>query len=197
MTDYAQKPPGSLLRACDGGINVLEMCWRLPLYNCAVGACGQTNVPSDLVCAVSTDLYNSGAGCGDQYTLTYNGNSVTVRVVDLCPGCPSPGFDLSSGAFSQLADTSVGVIDCDYTKYDTLSTFQNTHPKLIRSYIEVDGSQIVIPSCLIIFKHAFNLRTLNFGWPPKVDGETRFKAHRDLEPALNRDVFAKVTARGP
>ena len=91
-------------------------------------------MPSDLVCAVSTDLYNSGAGCGDQYTLTYNGKSVTVRVVDLCPGCPSPGFDLSSGAFSQLADTSVGVIDCDYTKYDTLSTFQNTHPKLIRSY---------------------------------------------------------------
>jgi expansin (peptidoglycan-binding protein) len=75
-------------------------------------------------------LYNSGAGCGNYYTLTYNGNSVTVKVVDYCPGCPSPGFDLSSGAFSQLADLSVGVIDCGYTQYD--DTFSKLHfPKLL------------------------------------------------------------------
>ena len=96
---------------------MLEMCSRLPLFfNCAVSSCGQSNVDSDFVCALNSDLYDNGGGCGNQYTLSYNGNSVTVRVVDLCTSCPSPGFDLSSGAFSQLADLSDNVIDCDYTR---------------------------------------------------------------------------------
>ena len=109
---------------------------------------------SDLVCAVSSDLYNNGAGCGNYYTLTYNGNSVTVKVVDLCPGCPSPGFDLSSGAFQQLAPLSDGVIDCDYTQYDTFSQLL-PFPKLLTTKLGHRGRWMVLewvlrPVCKLI-----------------------------------------------
>ena len=39
------------------------------------------------------------------------GRSVDVTVVDLCPGCQSGHIDLSQGAFQQLADLGLGVLN--------------------------------------------------------------------------------------
>ncbi|KAL2939875.1 EG45-like domain containing protein [Bienertia sinuspersici] len=66
-----------------------------------------------MIAAVSSDIFQSKAACGRMYKVTCTGanckgGSVTVKVVDLCPGCSANGFDLSQEAFSMIADTSAG-----------------------------------------------------------------------------------------
>jgi expansin (peptidoglycan-binding protein) len=39
---------------------------------------------------------------------------VTVEIIDLCPGCSEPGFDLSETAFTQISYESVGRININY-----------------------------------------------------------------------------------
>ncbi|GAB4838187.1 hypothetical protein Ancab_027716 [Ancistrocladus abbreviatus] len=77
-----------------------------------------------MIAAGSAALYNNGAGCGKMYRVTCtgaangganpcNGQSVTVKLVDLCPGCPGP-FDLSQQAFAAIANLDAGRIYVDY-----------------------------------------------------------------------------------
>jgi expansin (peptidoglycan-binding protein) len=57
----------------------------------------------ELVAAVNrTDL------CGAYAVVTGPKGSVTVRIVDLCPGCDPGDIDLSQAAFSRIADLSDG-----------------------------------------------------------------------------------------
>ncbi|VDB86531.1 unnamed protein product [Peniophora sp. CBMAI 1063] len=90
-------------------------------YATGLGACGWTNSDTDYIVAVSKDLYdnypgatddtNSNPVCGQKITASYNGNSVTVEVVDRCEGCSLTSLDFSPSAFTQLADESVGLLE--------------------------------------------------------------------------------------
>ncbi|KAK1224670.1 hypothetical protein PQX77_012415 [Marasmius sp. AFHP31] len=87
-------------------------------YTPGLGACGKNNNAGQLVAAVAAPVFDNypGAGpnpnnnpiCGKQAKVTYGSKSVTVTVVDRCPGCGSTGIDLSPTAFSKLAPLSVG-----------------------------------------------------------------------------------------
>ena len=73
-------------------------------YATGAGACGFGASPGDLmVAAMNAPDYNNSAVCGE-YVHVYGPNgSVTVRIVDLCPGCASGDLDLSEEAFALIA----------------------------------------------------------------------------------------------
>ncbi|CAK9229720.1 unnamed protein product [Sphagnum troendelagicum] len=76
--------------------------------------------PGPLIAAASSDLYDGGAACGAIYEITCTGAAsggsypctsnptVTVKVVDLCPGCNANSFDLSQQAFAVIANLAAG-----------------------------------------------------------------------------------------
>ncbi|KAH9930556.1 RlpA-like double-psi beta-barrel-protein domain-containing protein-containing protein [Amylocystis lapponica] len=90
-------------------------------YYPGLGACGITNTQDQYVVAVSVDFYNDYPGatsnpndnpiCQHSLTANYNGNSVTVAIVDQCEACAYYDIDLSPAAFQGLADLSVGRLD--------------------------------------------------------------------------------------
>ncbi|KAB5587503.1 Rare lipoprotein A-like double-psi beta-barrel protein [Ceratobasidium theobromae] len=94
-----------------------------------VGACGWSNSDSELVAAIGTSLYqemmvgeyistllrlvsyanpNHSKACGKTAKVTWQGKSVTVKVVDRCYACGYNDIDLSPAAFQRLAALSVG-----------------------------------------------------------------------------------------
>lgn len=88
-------------------------------YAPGLGACGTTSTDDDMIVAVSQLLYdgfngytgsdpNSNPICGKKIKATYEGNSVTVTVVDRCVGCALRDLDFSPAAFTKLADQSLG-----------------------------------------------------------------------------------------
>ncbi|ELU43947.1 fungal zn(2)-Cys(6) binuclear cluster domain-containing protein [Rhizoctonia solani AG-1 IA] len=65
------------------------------------------------VAAVGTQLFqelipdgnpNHSAACGKTATATWNGKSITLGIVDRCPGCGYNDIDLAPAAFQQFAD---------------------------------------------------------------------------------------------
>ncbi|KAJ7642028.1 RlpA-like double-psi beta-barrel-protein domain-containing protein-containing protein [Roridomyces roridus] len=80
----------------------------------ALGACGTPIQDTDFAVALTAPNYDSGAHCGQTITVTYNGNTITVTVRDLCPGCGTNGIDLTETAFAALASTDLGVIQVDW-----------------------------------------------------------------------------------
>ncbi|KAI3444104.1 hypothetical protein Pfo_000769 [Paulownia fortunei] len=73
-----------------------------------------------MIAAANPALYNNGAACGRSYRVRCTGancrnGEVTVRIVDLCPGCGPNQLDLSREAFSIIADPNAGRIQIDYT----------------------------------------------------------------------------------
>ncbi|THH15016.1 hypothetical protein EW146_g5382 [Bondarzewia mesenterica] len=83
------------------------------LYEPGAGACGFNNHASDLVVAVSYDMFGAGNNptnnpiCGKEVTVSFQGKSVTAKVMDRCAACNVDDLDLSPGAFQQLADPSL------------------------------------------------------------------------------------------
>jgi hypothetical protein len=81
-----------------------------------------------LFAAASPDIYQNGAACGTYYNITCTGATsgkadactgtptVTVEIIDVCPGCSEPGFDLSETAFTQISYESVGRININYNQ---------------------------------------------------------------------------------
>ncbi|KAJ7176070.1 RlpA-like double-psi beta-barrel-protein domain-containing protein-containing protein, partial [Mycena crocata] len=82
--------------------------------NGGLGACGNPIQNSDFAVALNSADYANGAHCGQNINVDFNGASITVLVADLCPGCQAGGIDLTQGAFSALADPSVGVIQVNW-----------------------------------------------------------------------------------
>ncbi|KAK6944279.1 RlpA-like protein, double-psi beta-barrel domain, partial [Dillenia turbinata] len=92
----------------------------------AASACYGNTPEGTMIGSASDVLWNNGAVCGKWYRVTctgptnpvphpcYDGKSVTVKVVDHCPGCQNT-FDLSKEAFSTIANPVAGVIKIDYT----------------------------------------------------------------------------------
>jgi expansin (peptidoglycan-binding protein) len=73
------------------------------------GACSFDATPNDLdVAAMDMPEWNGSAPCGECAAVTGPKGSVTVRIVDLCPGCEKGHLDLSMEAFAKIADVSAG-----------------------------------------------------------------------------------------
>ncbi|WRX34317.1 RlpA-like protein [Theobroma cacao] len=87
-------------------------------------ACFGNQNNGNMIAAAGDALWNNGAVCGKTFTVTCTGarnavphpctgKSVTVKIVDHCPGCPST-LDLSKEAFTLIADPVAGIINIDY-----------------------------------------------------------------------------------
>lgn len=87
-------------------------------YDVGLGACGDTNTDTELVVAISSELYDqtrTGANkpsslCGKYANVSYGGKSVKVKIVDRCPGCAYGSLDFSPSAFTQIASQDLGRI---------------------------------------------------------------------------------------
>jgi expansin (peptidoglycan-binding protein) len=80
-------------------------------YNATgAGACSFDPSPTDLlVAAMNAPDYDNAAVCGEYVLVTGPLGTVTVRIVDLCPGCQAEQLDLSQQAFALIADLPQGV----------------------------------------------------------------------------------------
>ncbi|MBK8253626.1 MAG: hypothetical protein IPK82_13285 [Polyangiaceae bacterium] len=91
-----------------------DVAGKVTYYNEAdgSGACSFDPTPNDLmVAAMNAPQYADSAACGACAELeTSDGKSVTVRIVDLCPGCEEGHVDLSPQAFEKLGPLSAGVL---------------------------------------------------------------------------------------
>ncbi|XP_047948866.1 putative EG45-like domain containing protein 1 [Salvia hispanica] len=87
-------------------------------------ACYGSQDSGVMIAAASDALWNNGAICGKVFTVTCTGptnpyphpctgKSVTVKIVDHCPGCGGT-LDLSKEAFATIADPVAGVVNIDY-----------------------------------------------------------------------------------
>ncbi|KAK8575214.1 hypothetical protein V6N13_033542 [Hibiscus sabdariffa] len=87
-------------------------------------ACFGNKPKGNMVAAASDALWKNGKVCGKKFTVKCTGarnavphpctgKSVTVRMVDRCPGCPST-IDLSKEAFAHIANPVAGIINIDY-----------------------------------------------------------------------------------
>ncbi|OMO95162.1 hypothetical protein COLO4_16050 [Corchorus olitorius] len=92
--------------------------------NYVPSACYGQQGMGNMVAAAGDTLWNNGAVCGKFFTVKCTGprnpvphpctgKSVTVKMVDHCPNCPST-IDLSKEAFTQIADPVAGIINIDY-----------------------------------------------------------------------------------
>jgi expansin len=87
------------------------------------GNCGYDPSPNDLdVAAMDAPEWDNSAVCGECVAVQGPMGSVTVRIVDQCPGCEKGHLDLSLQAFVQIADVTAGnvpitwsVVPCDVT----------------------------------------------------------------------------------
>ncbi|XP_026657868.1 putative EG45-like domain containing protein 1 [Phoenix dactylifera] len=91
-------------------------------------ACYGNEDKGTMIAAASDPIYDNGAACGRQYSVTCTGPtnegvphpctgaSVTVTIVDRCPspGCQAT-LDLSEQAFAAIADLNAGKINIEYT----------------------------------------------------------------------------------
>ncbi|RHZ75929.1 hypothetical protein Glove_208g197 [Diversispora epigaea] len=78
------------------------------------GACGWLNNDSELVAALNAPQYGTSANpndspmCGKFVKVTGPKGSVKVKIVDKCPVCKNGDLDMSSTAFSQIAEMGQG-----------------------------------------------------------------------------------------
>ncbi len=75
------------------------------------GNCSFEASPGDLMVAAMNDAdYAGSAVCGQCVSVDGPDGSVTVRIVDRCPGCSAGDLDLSREAFARIAPLSAGRI---------------------------------------------------------------------------------------
>lgn len=71
------------------------------------GACGFSASNDFMVAAINDEQY-SKENCGRCVSVTGPRGTVTVRIVDKCPGCDEGDLDLSQTAFGKIAKLSDG-----------------------------------------------------------------------------------------
>lgn len=87
-------------------------------YDVSLGACGWTNSDTELVVALSYELYdsvgtanpNNNPYCGKYINVYRDGKTVQVKVVDRCTGCSYYSLDMSPSAYDQLGTVEEGRI---------------------------------------------------------------------------------------
>jgi hypothetical protein len=80
-------------------------------YDVGHGSCGTTNNDKQMVAAISALLMTGNSYCGKSILVKgKNGVSVSLKVVDTCPGCSEGDIDMSRAAFAKLAKLSDGRI---------------------------------------------------------------------------------------
>jgi expansin (peptidoglycan-binding protein) len=87
------------------------------------GNCSFDPSPNDLdVAAMDAPEWDDSQVCGECVAIQGPMGSVTVRIVDQCPGCEKGHLDLSEEAFAKIADPSAGnvpitwsVVACNVT----------------------------------------------------------------------------------
>jgi expansin (peptidoglycan-binding protein) len=73
------------------------------------GACMFDPSPEDMnVAALNSEDWAGSAWCGACADVDGPNGSVRIRIVDLCPECPTGHLDLSPQAFEQIAELSAG-----------------------------------------------------------------------------------------
>lgn len=94
------------------------------MFLLTASACYGNTQEGVMIAAAGDAIWNNGAACGKFFTVKCTGPrnpvphpctgaSVTVKIVDHCPGCPS-SLDLSKEAFTKIANPVAGVINIDY-----------------------------------------------------------------------------------
>ncbi|QIS03611.1 hypothetical protein F5X71_15935 [Nocardia brasiliensis] len=79
-------------------------------------SCSYPDLPLDgLYVGMSTAEYGTAERCGGYLDVAGPRGSVRVQIVDRCPGCAPGQLDLSTAAFSRIADLSDGVAKVGYT----------------------------------------------------------------------------------
>lgn len=100
--------------------------YDLGMDGSSYGACGTSLIDTDLIAAASYQMFDNWPGatanpnlnpiCKGVYAnVTYNGNSVVVRIEDRCPGCTTYHLDLSPKAFTALAPESQGLMNVEWS----------------------------------------------------------------------------------
>ncbi|KAK4522072.1 uncharacterized protein ATC70_004611 [Mucor velutinosus] len=81
-------------------------------YAVGLGSCGETSSDDEMVAALSSSLMGGPNSdlCGKSITVTSASGSVTLKVVDSCPGCSENDIDMSAAAFSKLGQLGEGRI---------------------------------------------------------------------------------------
>lgn len=83
------------------------------------GNCSFDASPNDLlVAAMNAPDYMNSAWCGACLEVTGPKATITVRVVDQCPGCQHGDLDLSMTAFAQIAELSAGRVPITWHEVD-------------------------------------------------------------------------------
>ena len=121
------------------GLSNLRRRWA-GFLGCSASACygfdtGPFGPEPYMIAAASPGLFNNGAACGTFYQVTCLGATsgaaggcsstptVTVKVVDKCPGCFEPGLDLYRDAFNVISNTAVGRINVNIQQYESTHHF--------------------------------------------------------------------------
>ncbi|OBZ87831.1 Papain inhibitor [Choanephora cucurbitarum] len=90
-------------------------------YAPGLGSCGWTNSESDMIAALNHGQMANGANsnnnpnCGRSVSIQGPKGSVTVKIVDTCPGCSNGDIDLSPAAFAKIADLSAGRVKISWS----------------------------------------------------------------------------------
>ncbi|CAO3644672.1 unnamed protein product [Mucor fragilis] len=81
-------------------------------YAVGLGSCGDTNSDDEMVAALSSSLMGGSNSdlCGKSITVKSASGSVTLKVVDSCPGCSEGDVDMSEAAFKKLGQLDEGRI---------------------------------------------------------------------------------------
>jgi expansin (peptidoglycan-binding protein) len=89
-----------------------------------LGACGPTNSGSELVVALSRDLFatladsKASSACGRRILATGPKGAITVTVSDQCETCDKFDLDFSQGAFTRIADPAAGRVPIEWSFLD-------------------------------------------------------------------------------
>ncbi|KAI8921674.1 RlpA-like double-psi beta-barrel-protein domain-containing protein-containing protein [Entophlyctis helioformis] len=96
----------------------------------APGSCGVAFNDADMIAAVSGDLikgYQDPAYCGKFASVTSNGKTIKVQLLDTCPDCVPTSLDLSPMAFKALEpNLDIGVLDIKWTLVDDSASKPST-----------------------------------------------------------------------
>ncbi|KZT03488.1 uncharacterized protein LAESUDRAFT_729065 [Laetiporus sulphureus 93-53] len=171
---------------------------RFTYYAVGLGACGQTNVPSDFIVALDSILYDASDECFKSITISYGGKSTTATIMDRCPGCPEGGLDLSEGLFEYFADTGEGVIygEWSYAGSSPATTSSDT-PTPTSTYVAPTTSSTYVPPPTTSSTSAYTPPTTSSTYtpPPTSSSSTHVDTPSTTSSSSSSSSVAEATSK--